>query len=378
MMQNFLARMGDASVRGALFMSAGSTLPIHLMPMIIDGMRKDNMSGALAGGVLGAFLLGFCTVAAALPLLGIKNITQRWGWLALAMLPLWVLASANLHPQALLLPWFGVGLTCGALQCMANLMVADAPDKHVAFSARLAVTLVGNGLIALLLQLLGGFAGPFEAIRGVALGIALSAAVGLPWYRLKRMVQAQHAKMFHGMATGVGLVGIALMFAGLHGFTAFAFSHGEELGFDTPTMVWCLIAVKIAAGSWALYLLARPWGFQGSMWVSGGLTLAGLVLLQFGSNLPLFFAGLLLREFGLNALSARFLATVTNTNPSVVAPWLALFMFGGSASGPLLRGLSMDHGVPLAFSVFAFAVCLVPAAYAMWLHRKGTRMGVPV
>ena len=125
---------------------------------------------------------------------------------------------------------------------------------------------------------------------------------------------------------------------------------------------------------WALYVTAKPFSFEGSLWISGGITLSGLLLLQFGDNLPLFFAGMLLREFGLNALSARFLANVTNTNPMAVAPWLALFMFGGSAFGPVLRGISIDYQTPLIFSMFSFGVCLLPAVYVWWLRSRTAPM----
>ena len=121
-------------------------------------------------------------------------------------------------------------------------------------------------------------------------------------------------------------------------------------------------------------MIARPLSFEGSLWISGGITLSGLLLLQFGDNLPLFFAGMLLREFGLNALSARFLANVTNTNPMAVAPWLALFMFGGSAFGPVLRGISIDYQTPLIFSMFSFGVCLLPAVYVWWLRSRTAPM----
>lgn len=383
-MSSFLQRIGDPSVRGSLLVSAGSTLPIHLMPMIVDGMLKEqsvalgaeavSMSASLAGGVLGAFLMGFCCLAASLALLGIKYISKTWGWAALAILPLWVLMAVSVQGKWLLVPWFGIGLSCGGLQYMANLMVAQASDKQVAFASRLAVTLVGNGCIALLLQLAGGFASPFDATKGTAIGIIVLVSLGLPWYALSHHLSQGHARLVRGLKSWVGLVSLFFMFAGIHGFTAFAFSNGQELGLESQAMVWCLIMVKILAGVWALYVIARPLSFEGSLWVSGGITLSGLLLLQFGDNLPLFFAGMLLREFGLNALSARFLANVTNTNPMAVAPWLALFMFGGSAFGPVLRGISIDYQTPLIFSMFSFGVCLLPAVYVWWLRSRTAPM----
>jgi hypothetical protein len=358
---------------GASLLSATASLPLHVMPLLVVAVAAEGrLPLAQAGAIASAYMIGQMVTALGLPALRFWRLTSAQAIGACLVMVAAVLASGYLESVALLATWWMVGAACGALQFLAATTATASTDRRHAFAQRLVVTLVVSGLAIIAVQAQRGFGSYHVVALQLSLVIALLMAAGLGLYRAPlALVQAgEQPKSQQGPRRLVGLGVVFLLFVGMPGFWAYAVQGAQQRGVAMEHMAYGIALCKILGGI-GLWVTTRmpPGREKASLAIPGLMTAVGVAGMATAQEAIAFTLALLAVELGLNVLSARLQAAVVQDNPAFAGPWLAGAIFLGAATGPLLHGLAIHAGVPVAFQLYAVASTMIPVAWIAWRHR---------
>lgn len=359
-----------ASLFGALLLSAIGSLPLHLLPLLVSSLVEDGRAPvADAGQVASAYMVGQLVTAVTLPLFRVATIPRTYVLALAAFVALSVGASASVPFIAILGCWLFAGAACGALIYWGTAYAAAQVDKKFAFSLRLAIVQFSAALVIVLVQ--SGWSDSSYFSISVAFLIVLFAlsATGATLYRPVTVVtQVPIAQASPGSVNLTGILIVYFLFAGQIGFWAYALQRAtdSEIGYDQAR--WAIALAKFATG-FALLLAARNPRPGSSLYLlTPGLLLGiGIVAASMPASFLVFLCGVFAWEVGLNVLSARLQAKVTEAGGVETGYWLAAAILLGSATGPLLQGPAIEHGWTSLFLAFAIATGLLPV---LWTWRQ--------
>lgn len=356
------------SLFGMSLLSGAGSVPYQMSPLIIAVLvDQSRASIAQAGAMASAILIGQLVAALALPKVG-GLMNHRWFTTAAAALLLagLLLTAINAIFFAFL-GWFLVGLSCGALVYLGTIVSAQHNLPRFAFTLRLGVAGILTGLCALTIR--SGTAHYTIFLVLLALFFVATLSAGMLFFRNDGAVgrhgsgNSETAKW--RVSDSISLLTAYLFFIGQAGFAAYVVQQAAPRGIALGDAVWTLAGVKLISGV-GLILLARrelmPSG-RNYFFGLGGLLAASIVATSLTESLAMFFIGLLAFQIALNALSSQLQARVSEVSPNFVIRWLPAAILLGAATGPLLNGVAISLGAPMAFLLFAIASSFLPATW---------------
>ena len=164
----------------------------------------------------------------------------------------------------------------------------------------------------------------------------------------------------------LGLIALFILFLGQTGFLAYVIQGAIDRGMTIAESTSAVAAMKIVAGLWltgiAVYGAAKE---RRHRLLELGILLA--ISLGFASQttIPLILLlSLLTFEIAFNTLSARFQATLANTNRYVAGQWLTGTLLMGAAFGPPLYGAAIGANLGFYFILLALSSAIIPAIWA--------------
>ena len=145
------------SIFGASVLSASASLPLHLLPLLILLVaREDRLPLAWVGWLGSAYMAGQLFAALALPTLRVDRVPRAHALVAVVGLLFVLGLSGTLTGMALLASWFAVGLVCGTLHFLATTAAAAVSDRRRAFAVRMAMSSLVAGVVIVGLQWVKG------------------------------------------------------------------------------------------------------------------------------------------------------------------------------------------------------------------------------
>lgn len=362
---------------GMSLLSGAGSVPYQMSPLIVAVMvDQSRASISQAGAIASAIVVAQLIAALSLPRMG-RLARHRWFTHATAALLLaGLLLTAIDELVFAFLGWFLVGLSCGALVYLGTVVSAQHNLPKFAFTLRLGVAAILTGLCALTIR--SGTAQYTVFLLLLTLFFAATLAAGMIFFRN----DAAEGRSGSGISEtekwrvshSISLLTVYLLFIGQAGFAAYVVQQAAPRGITLGDAVWTLATVKLISGA-GLILLARrelvPTGRNFFLGL-GGFLAVSIVATSLTDSLAMFFLGLLVFQIVLNALSSQLQARVTEVSPSFVVRWLPAAMLLGAATGPLLNGIAISLGAPVAFLTFAIATSFLPAAWDRLAARRRT------
>jgi hypothetical protein len=359
-------RIDLTSLVGVSIVSAVGSLPFHLLPVILVAAVADDRTSLAAAGWIATALVGGQLVAAfVLALLRVQQMER----LAIAAVGLAVVVGlwcSGRGPDALLLGWFVVGLSCGALQYLGIVTAAGSARPQLALALRLGTVLTVAGVSVALLQWRNALASYGLLQAHLAAVVVVLLVVGGVLAR-SQVVQYGKPEARRGGQDWPGLLVVLVLFVGQIGFLSYVVQEART-GIESAT--WVLGAVKVAAGGvllvWALRQAEDARGLLGL-----GVALAAcLVLASTVPGVVLLVVALLAFEISFNILSARLQARVVTTGALHARLWLTAAISLGAAVGPPVRGVFIAGGADAWFVALAAATALAPALWSCLRRRR--------
>jgi len=337
---------------------------------VIDGLLPVERAGWIGS----CFMLGILAGTVGLPMLGLRRVPKSWltGAIGAAIAALWV--GAILGPVPLLTSWVVVGAACGLLHFLGSTTAGSYPDRQFVFAVRLAVVLLAGAIVIGAGHFLSGFNTYRVGIVVLTGGVALTAGLGMAWYRRPTMrdalpgVRASSGPSAWGPWIGLGVV--AVFFAGQTGFAAYAVHGALSNGIPADDLP------LIYAGAKALTAMVLL-GFHASS-RSGppslvGATVLGIavVVMAAATELGIFALGLVLWELAMNIQSARLQAMAVTKFPAPGSLWIPAAVASGAAIGPAIHGGLLGFAAGECFVAFSVLSCFVPIAW-IWTQSRCT------
>jgi hypothetical protein len=348
------------SLVGVSIVSAVGSLPFHLLPIILVAAVADDRTSLAGAGWIATSLVGGQLVAAVV--LALLRV-QRMERMAIAGVGLAVVGGlwfSGRGAEALLLGWFVVGLSCGALQYLGIVTAAGSARPQLALALRLGTVLTVAGLSVALLQwrnALSSYA-TFQvhlATTVVALLVVGGVCMRAP---IAALVRTSVSRAPPGWP---GLLVVFVLFVGQIGFLSYVVQEART-GIESAT--WVLGAVKAAAGGVLLvWALRQAEGAQGLLGLGVVLGVC-VVLASVVQGVVMLVVALLAFEISFNILSARLQARVVTTGALDARLWLTAAISLGAAIGPPLRGVFIAGALDPWFVALAAATALAPALWS--------------
>lgn len=369
-------------VLGASLLSAAAALPLTLLPLLVLAvLQEGRLPAAQSGWVGSAYMLGQLFAVLALPLIGVQRIVHAGAVAAVIVLVGATLLSSVGGSAVLLGSWLLVGVVCGCLHFLATTTAAVSADPRFAFSFRMATSSAMGGGVIVVLQLAKGFIDYSALSAQLAFAFAVVAGVGLLLYRTPSVAPAVMPRgNVAGLPVGVkaGFLVLFVLFVGQHGLWAFAVKGAQQRGLVLENMMWAIALCKFAGAAVVLgsgwsgaKTSARPPVLVPAIAVAGGGACVAM-----STQAPVFWAGLLFWEVGMNVLSARLQAILAQQSPRSAGMWMTSAIFLGAAGGPALAGWTVSVELFGVFAMFGVATALVPWLWTLALSRRVP--GVPL
>ena len=296
------------TVVGASILSAGASMPLHLLPVLVLSLTSEGrLDAAHAGWVGSAYMIGQLCAALALPLAHIVRIP--WQAAAAAVLGMLACAWLSNSPDStiLLASWLAIGCLGGTLHYLASTTAAASADQRSAFALRMGASSALGSCLILALQVFRPKA-EYESV--VALYMLLTGVVGCAGLALLGRPAAAarvQEKTFSPTSAGarpspalvIGMVVLFCLFVGQHGLWAFAVKGGSERGLPMAQLLWAVAICKMV-GAVTVFATART-GLAapgGSMRWPGAAVAVGGATVAFTAQAALFWMGLLFWESG--------------------------------------------------------------------------------
>jgi hypothetical protein len=359
------ARTDLPSLVGVSIVSAVGSLPFHLLPIILVAAVADGRTSLAGAGWIATALVGGQLVAAfALALLRV----QRMERMAIAAVGLAVVAGlwfSGRGAGALLLGWFVVGLSCGALQYLGIVIAAGSARPQLALALRLGTVLTVAGVSVLLLQGRDALSS-YTALQVhlAAIVVALLVVGGIcmraPVAALVRPVVSRATPSWPGLLV------VFVLFVGQIGFLSYVVQEART-GIDSAA--WVLGAVKLMAGVVLLVWALRQAEGAQSLLGPGVVLGVCVVLASVVQGVMLLVVALLAFEISFNILSAALQARVVTTGALNARLWLTAAISLGAAIGPPVRGVFIAGGLDAWFVALAAGTALAPALWSCLRRR---------
>jgi hypothetical protein len=360
---------------GASLLSAAGSLPLHLAPLIVATLIADARATVFEAGLIpSATLIGQLSVALALPVLAVSQITYSWSIALAVAIVLALLTTLVAGVPTIIAGWFVVGQCCGAFMYAATVAASRFPDRVLAFSLRLSLVLVVAGTTAGLLHIFGAFGRYQDLVIGLVLVLTPLLTVALilrkPSETPSDAVSVQNvaASGRWSLRTVVSLSAVFVFFLGQTGFLAYVIQQAVARGIGLNQSVAALIAAKFVTGVWMLVTIRSLKGNDrgtSNLFYRGAL-LASVNVGAFWVGSPLvLFAALLTFEFMINSLSARLQGAVTASQAELTGQWLTGAILFGAATGPILNGVAISWRLEPLFVCISAMSALVPFAFAI-------------
>jgi len=370
-------------VVGASFLSAAGSLSLHVAPIVTLVLISDERASAAGAGWLRALAqMSEMAISLALPMLGFAQLSRRVAFLGALALTCGITLSASREGAVLLSGWVLIGLGSGSLKHLGIQAAANAPDKALAFTLRLALILLLAGAASALFVVLGATSSFDSLVLQLTTIIAVALLVGLALYRPVAEVETFSQQQI-GPATVpyahrpvvvqyLGLVVVYIYFIGATGAITYALHQAVGRGMVAIDVVWILAGTKAAAGVVLLLhslLAPRPEDRQLRLWIvsviASGATLGMYLSLD---NVTLF-ASILIWEISANLVSARMQAAVVQSAPMIAGRWLNVVALFGGATGPAVNGVAISAGADSLFVMLALFTTFVPALWHAFTKR---------
>jgi hypothetical protein len=353
---------------GASLLSATGSLPQHLAPLIIIVIVADGrIAVSDAGWILSVRAIGELLASIALPLIGIVELGRT---ISLAASALFLGAPVVAQPAdltAMLLGFFVLGATGGVLKFLGTLAASTYRNRTFAFLFRLASVLgIAGAAICVLFatNAFTSYGALLERLIVIVLPVLLLGGLLYKPLRQPASGSAHHeqAKSISGM---FGLLILYLFFVAISGLMAYVGQQAAMRGLSVKDTVLSIGTIKIVAAAWLLVaasFLPRDGKKEIVAWEIA-LLLAAIWLVSLSSNIPEFFAGLLLLEISLNGCSARLQSAIVGAAPHFAGRWLNGVILLGTASGPPLYGLAIGADKQTVFLTLSSAVICLPLVW---------------
>ncbi|MFN8840689.1 MAG: hypothetical protein ACK5XG_18240, partial [Burkholderiales bacterium] len=318
-------------------------LPLHLMPLLVHlAALTWGVSSLVAGSYAATFSIGQLAATLALPAFA---AALPFTWLAaLAGMALSAsVATIGASSVTVVAAWAVAGFGSGALIVASTAAIARYGRPVLAFSARLAASLLIGGVGALALGLLQarlGFRGSFDLLAATVAVLVVAAVAVAPRGRLDRSARAAVRMPAASRSTPptarvlVGLVLLCTLFAGQVGTIVLLVRRVVESGVALSDTVMVMAACKCVA---AAFVVATARSRSGARHVrtTAVLLAASVALMSVAADLGTLMAALLVWELCVNRISAVMQGTLAALSPGVTGAWSSALLLGGAAVGPV-------------------------------------------
>jgi len=373
--RNAPERTPDRSIAAASLAQAGGSLTSHLLPLLVHlvavawgvtSFAAGSFAAALSVGQLAATLLLPAFAAS----LAMPTLVASGAALLCASL-----VTIGLSDGPLLAAWGSAGLGSGTLIFASARSVAHDSRPVLAFSSRIAASVMVGGLATLALGLLHdriGVRESFLSMAGVIAVLAISALFLAPHIAPSPVAARSTARspMPHATEVIVGMVLLAALFVGQSGIIVMLVRRVVSSGVLLSDVVFVMAVCKLAAAAFIVVVARR--GKATAHARATALMLAVTVgAMSVTSDVATLTVALLFWELCLNRLSSVMQGTLARLSPAATGAWSSALLLGGAAAGPMLNGAALDHGMGAVFVAFAMATAIAAGLWA------GTRAAAP-
>lgn len=354
---------------GASLLAAAGSLPLHVMPLLVESVVGTGELAKASGGSVGtAALVGQLLAVTLLPLSGWRVLDRRHTMGALALLVICLLFNLSIDGWMLLATWFGVGVASGTLTFVGIAAAARQCDKGTAFAVRLTVSLAAAGLVAMGAAALHATHAHRELSMVLIAAFIALATLGTLLYQPADAGETAAPSHCAPAAIRPGLLVMFAFFAGQIGHWSYTLVLARERGLGVESTMLAIGACKLMAAV-VVASQAGAWLRQDSRSraLMPSLLCLAIVAMQFSASIASFVAALLLWELALNTLSVRLQTALAGVDARSAGQWMGAAALLGSACGPLLYGSVVgSHG-----GLVAMAGCVVSTAIAwVWLRSR--------
>lgn len=353
--------------------SAIGGIPFNTMPVLLGSLGESLKLSDEALGVLGSSaFFGYLAGTLTCPF-WVDRAPWKTASLAIAGLSaLAFVVSAYTSGFGLNASWAGFGFFCALLHGLGMRMLADQPDKELAYGMRTGVELSTIAVLLMLLPSLAIARAGYEGAAWMMAGFVLllgAASFALPPRSRETLIGAPAASLWHAPSAGWAALGLFFVYlAGNIGLWIFLGRISEAFE-PSPEQTGALFSVlKIIGGGSVLagaFLGARL-GLRMPHLYCLGLVALGLAILTTASNFWTFAIGAWIWEAGF-ALGCLYqtaaIARIDPTNKLVVLVTTAFAL--SSTIGSTAAGYALAGAGPVGLYAFA-GLCSVLAALAFY------------
>jgi hypothetical protein len=370
-------KLGSAPI-SSLLVSASSSLPLHVMPLLIAAAHQQKLLSAADAGWMPTNLAGGQIIATFILALLNRVPLSKFSLCAVFILIFLGLAMATqTNTQLLYLGWFTVGLGCGCLQQYGIIISADSGNTSASLATRLAFVLMLSGLVIAGSQMMANQYLDYLAALGagfliIAGGILLSDSK-------KQDSRSNLSKEFLGKAIqwGYTYAGLAIalgFFIGQPGFWQYSAHYAKESGIDLQGLAFAIAAAKCVSAIvlWLIYRSAQSGkiGFR-VICITGAVCAAAMLGMRFSQHAIAFFVAMLVWEIALNTISPKLQALTLEIDRGFCKRWLGLMILLGMAIGPAIHGFLLSQGLGWIFISYALLSSFFGTLiYALQTHQK--------
>jgi hypothetical protein len=362
----------DQSLLAASAAQAAGTLTLHLLPLLVHLVSVAwGVSSLAAGSYAAALSIGQLAATLLLPAIAVSvslsALIAAGGALLCASLAAIGAADAPLHAA-----WVTAGLGSGALIYASAKRVARDHRPVLAFSSRLAASLLVGGLATLALGLLHDRIGLRECFwtLALAIGVLTVAAIVIAPPARHGTRTATHGRAPMSAELVVGMLLLCALFAGQVGTIVLLVRRVVASGVTLSDVVLVMAGCKIVAAA-VVVATARRGPAAAYAKLTAVLLAMTVGAMSLAGDVVTLTVALLSWELCLNRLSAMMQGTLARLSPAATGAWSSALLLGGAAAGPMLHGAALDHGLGALFVAFAMATAV---AAGLW---SSTRAAVP-
>jgi MFS family permease len=368
-------KLGSAPI-SSLLVSASSSLPLHVMPLLIAAAYHQKLLTTTQAGWM-ATSLALGQIIATL-ILGWLNLVPR-SKLSLTLVFFLIFVGLALATQTsthwVFVGWLAIGVGCGCLQQYGIVISADSANASASLATRLAFVLMLSGLVVAGSQLMTNQYLDYLTALGIGFfiiagGIVLSTNKK-PEQRIKPVGKSATSPLrgyaYLGLAVALGF------FIGQPGFWQYAAHYARESGINLQGLAFAIAAAKCvsAVALWLIYRskLSVKIGFQ-VLCISGSICALSMLSMRLSQQAIQFFIAMLIWEISLNTISPKLQALTLEIDPAFCKRWLGLMILLGMAAGPAIHGFLLGHGQGSVFMAYALVSSFFGAAIFLLHDHK--------